>query len=874
MTFYNLLLRLYPSSFRHEYGDEMRALFARARREATGFGVVVLWLGVIAEVAGNAAAVHADILRQDISYTGRVLRRSPGFALTAILIVALGIGATTAAFSVTDFVLLRPLPFPEPDRLVTVVERTPGYDHMELSGPNYRDWKAAAKSFESMGIYHGEQLTVLGAGEPRRWTGASVSSDLLPTLGVSPIVGRGFTEADDREGAPGTILLSYRLWQTEFGGDPAIIGRALSAQADFDTAIFTVIGVMPREFRFPNAKIEFWITNRFGAAEYAEDQRTDNWLDGVGRLKRGVTLSQARAEMDLIAAQLEKAYPVANKGTGAAIDPLSDNVSERSRLLLVALSGASACVLLIACANLANLLLARALARRRELAVRTAIGAGRERLVRQLMTESLVLAAVGGALGIGIAIAAVPLLAQLVPSSLPIAAAPSVDLRVMAFAVAMTVITGLAFGMVPVLRAGKSRGSNDLDGLREGARAGDGRKERLRAVLVVAEIVASIVLLVAAGLLIRALLTVRAIDPGFNAEGVLTMRTDLPMPEYRTVVRREAYYANVLDKVRALPGVTSAAFVSFLPISSFRGGIWPVVVQGDAEASTDVRTANNSAAIRYVTPGFFSAMSTPLKRGRDIESGDTRNRPFVAVVSESFVRRYFPGQDPIGRHFTFAYADREIVGVAGDVRFRGLERKSEPQVYLSSQQVDDGAVTFYAPKALAVRTNGDPARFTSAVREIIRKADPKLPITDVQTLSDMIDLETSSRAVQVRVLAGFAAIAFILAAVGIHGLLSFAVSQRTQEIGVRLALGAQSSDILAMVLRRVIALTLAGIVPGVFLAYAAGRSMEALLAGVRATDPTTLASAVGLAAMMTVAGALAPTLRALRVDPITALRSE
>jgi putative ABC transport system permease protein len=871
MTFYNFLLRLYPSSFRHEYGDEMRALFARARRQATGFGVVALWLGVIAEVAGNAVAVHADILRQDVFYTGRVLRRSPGFALTAILIVALGIGATTAAFSVTDFVLLRPLPFPEPDRLVTVVERTPGYDHMELSGPNYRDWKAAAKSFESMGIYHHDQLTVFGAGEPRRWTGASVSSDLLSTLGVSPIVGRGFTEADDREGAPGTILLSYRLWQTEFGGDPAIIGRALSAQADFDTAVFTVIGVMPREFRFPNAKIEFWITNRFGAAQYTEEERTDNWLDGVGRLKRGVTLSQVRAEMDLIAAQLETAYPVANKGTGAAIDPLSDNVSERSRLLLVALSGASACVLLIACANLANLLLARALARRRELAVRTAIGAGRERLVRQLMTESLLLAVVGGALGIGIAVAAVPLLAQIVPTNLPIAAAPSVDLRVMMFAVGLTVITGLSFGMAPVLRAGRSP---DLDGLRDGARAGDGRKERLRSILVVSEIVASIVLLVSAGLLIRALLTVRAIDPGFNSEGVLTMRTDLPMPEYKTVTRREAYYASVLDGVRAVPGVTSAAFVSFLPISSFRGGIWPVSVKGDAEAATDVRTANNSAAIRYVTPGFFRAMSTPLKRGRDIESGDTRDRPFVAVVSESFVRRYFPDQDPIGRHFTFAYADREIVGVAGDVRFRGLERKSEPQVYLSSRQVADGEITFYAPKALAVRTNGDPARFAPAVREIIRKADPKLPITDVQALSDMIDRETSSRTVQVRVLAGFATIAFALAAIGIHGLLSFAVSQRTQEIGVRLALGAQSGDILAMVLKRAIVLTIAGVVPGVFLAYAAGRSMEALLAGVPAADPMTLASAVGLAAVMTIAGALAPTLRALRVDPITALRSE
>ena len=543
MTFYNLLLHLYPASFRHEYGEEMRTLFARSRRDAAGHGpgtagrLVALWVRTIAEIAANAPAVHFDILRQDVVYTGRMLRRSPAFALTAVLIVALGIGATTAAFSVTDFVLLRPLPFPEPERLVTVMERTPGYDQMEFSGPNYRDWKAAATSFESMGNYHSEALTVFGSGEPRRWTGISVSAGLLPTLGVAPMIGRGFTEADDREGAPGTILLSYRLWQTEFGGDPAVLGRALSVQADFDAAVFTVIGVMPSEFRFPNARIQFWITNRFGAAQFTEAERTNNWLDAVGRLKKGVTLEQARAEMALIAAQSERAYPVANKDTGAAIDPLSDGVSERPRLLLVALSGASACVLLIACANLANLLLTRALARRRELAVRTAIGAGRERLVRQLMTESLLLALVGGALGIGIAVAAVPLLAQLVPPNLPIAASPSVDTRVLVFALALTVATGLAFGLAPVLRAGKNP---DIDGLRE-ARGGDPRKERLRSIFVVAEIVASIVLLVSAGLLIRALLNVRAIDPGFNPEGVLTMRTELPMPEYKTVARREAY---------------------------------------------------------------------------------------------------------------------------------------------------------------------------------------------------------------------------------------------------------------------------------------------------------------------------------------------
>lgn len=867
MRLYNVLLRLYPASFRHEYGEEMRALFERRRQQASGLGRVGVWLTGAADVIGNALAAHVDIAKQDLSYIGRTFRRSPAFAATAILIVALGIGATTAAFSVTDFVLMRPLPFPEPEQLVRVAEKTPGYSDMEFSPPNYRDWKAAARSYESMGVYRSAAVTMTGLGEPRRFLGSAVSADLFPTLRVSPIIGRQFTEADDRFGSPGTVILSYRLWQTEFGGDANVVGQILT----FDTKPYTVIGVMPRAFNFPRSDVQFWIATRFGEPDYTPQERTNNWLNAVGRLRHGVSLQQARTEMDVIAVQSERQYPKENKDTGAAIFALADEVSERSRLLLIALSGAAGCVLLIACANLANLLLARALSRRRELAVRTAIGAGRERLVRQLMTESLLLAAVGGAIGIAVATVFVPLLARLVPSTLPIAASPSVDLRVLMVAVGLTALTGLAFGLAPILRVGSSP---DLDGLREGARAGGGQKERLRSALVVAEIVASVVLLVSAGLLIRALLNVQRIDPGFRTEGVLTMRTELPMPEYRLVVTREAFYSHVLGEIRALPGVTSAGYVSFTPMSSFRGGMWPVSVKGDAEAGDGVRSATNVAAIRYVTPGYFEAMGIPVKRGRDIDGGDTNDRPFVAVVSESFVKRYWPGDDPIGRHFTFAAADRELVGVVGDVRFRGLERKSEPQVYLSSRQVPDGAITFYTPKSLAVRTTGEPAQLASSVRAIIRRADPKLPITDVQTMGDLVDLETASRSVQVRVLTAFAAIAFVLAAIGIHGLLSFAVSQRITEIGVRMALGAQRSDIVSMVLRRCVMLAVAGIIPGIFLAYAAGVSMEALLAGVQPADAVTLASVVGLSLVMTVLGSLAPTLRALRVDPIVAVRSE
>jgi len=867
MRLYDWLLRLYPASFRNEYGGEMRPLFARRLQQGRGAATLGIWLSTIGEVFVNAAAVHVDLLKQDVSYTVRGMRRSPGFAITAILILTLGIGATTAAFSVTDFVLIRPLPFRDPDRLVMLLETTPGYAGMELSAPNYRDWKAAATSFESLAIYTGIAVTMTGGSEPRRLSGATCSADLMPTLGVAPIVGRSFTADDERQGAARVVILSYRLWQTEFGGDPDILGRTLV----FGDAPVTVVGVMPREFHFPSSDVLFWVPARFTGGDYQESERTNNKFYGVGRLKRGVTIERAQTEMSLIAAQSERQHPRENKDTGALVYPVRDDVSQRSRLLLLALSGAAGCVLLIACANLANLLLARALGRRRELAVRAAIGAGRERLTRQLMTESLLLAAVGGALGIALAVAAVPLLAQLVPSGLPISSTPTVDLRVLAVAAALSVATGIVFGMAPVGRAGRSP---DLDGLREGTRAGGGQKEALRSALVVAEIAASVVLLVSTGLLIRALLTVQELDPGFQAAGVLTLQTDLPLPDYNRVVTREAFYARVVAEVTALRGVTSAAFISFMPMSSFRGGMWPVSVKGDTDEASGIRSANNVAAIRYVTPGYFKTLGIALKRGRDISAGDSRDRQFAAVVSESFAKRYFADQDPIGRHFTFAFADREIVGVAADVKFRGLERKSEPQVYLSSQQVDDDMITFYAPKALAIRTGGDPAALAPAVRDIIRRANPKLPITDVQTLPDLVDRETASRVVQVRVLAAFAAVAFVLAAVGIHGLLSFAVSQRTAEIGVRIALGAQRRDILAMVLSRGVKLSLAGVVPGVFLAYAAGRSMEALLAGVHPADAVTIAGAVGLSVLMTIVGTLAPTLRALRVDPISALRTE
>ncbi|MBV8202852.1 MAG: ABC transporter permease [Acidobacteria bacterium] len=867
------MLMLYPASFRRQYGAEMIGIFARRRREAAGsLAIVGLWAGTACEVAGNAAAAHWDLLRQDLRYTARSLRRAPGFAATALVVVALGIGANAAAFTVTDFVLVRPLPFREPERLVKVWENRPGYPRMEPSPANYRDWKRMSTAFESMGAFSGIEVNMAGAGEPVRLEGAAVTAEVLPLLGVRPLLGRWFTAAEDAAGTGGTVLLSYRLWQDELGGDPGVLGRRLI----LDGIPFVVIGVMPADFQFPDRRTRLWTAARLPARVYLD--RGDNWLEVVARLKHGVSLGAARAEMGVIAARLERQYPKEDARTAIAVIGLREELSQQSRLLLVALSGAALCVLLIACANLASLLLARAMARRQELEVRAALGAGRERLMRQLVTESLALALLGGALGVLVAAAAVPLLVRLVPASLPIAQAPAIDLRVLLFAALLTAATGIGFGLTPALRACRSA---DLAGLREGgARAGGGRRERLRTALVMVEMAASVVLLISSGLLIRALWRLQATDPGFRAAGVLTLRTALPIepltagaspapPKYAATAKRGEFYRQVLTGVRALPGVTGAAYISFLPLAH-GGSIWPVSLEGQPRE----REATRVASLRFVTPGFFATMGIPLRRGRDVSDADAGDRPSVAVVSESFVRRYWPDQEPLGRHFQFALQQRTVVGVVGDVRVRGLDRPSEPQVYLPYLQVPDGDLTYFAPKDLVVRSAVSTASLLPPLRRIIHAADPEQPISEVRTMTEIVAEQTASRSLQVRVLGAFAAIAFLLAGIGIYGLLAFAVSQRAREIGVRRALGAQSADILAMILRGGMGAAVLGVVPGLALAYAAGRAMEALLAGVDPGDAPTFAAAAVLCLLMAASGSIVPAWRALRVDPITVVRAE
>jgi putative ABC transport system permease protein len=534
--------------------------------------------------------------------------------------------------------------------------------------------------------------------------------------------------------------------------------------------------------------------------------------------------------------------------------------------MLTVLCGASLSMLLLTCANLSNLLLARAAARERELAVRAALGAGRERLVRQLFTESAVLAVVGGALGILVAVFTVPLLGRLVPTTLPIASRPSVDLRVLGLAAAFAGLTGVGFGLIPALRAG---GRTGFGALREGARSGGGRKQRLRRFLVTVEVAVSVALLACSGLLIRAVWRVQAVDPGFAAEGVLTLRSELPLPKYDSLASRTAFYRTVLSQIQAQPGVSGAAYTSGLPMV-MTGGIAGVEVPG-----REVRPRRLEAvSVRWVSSRFFQVLRIPVRRGRSVDDTDAADRLLVAVVSESFAERYWPGQDPIGMTFRVRDQDRTVVGVVGDIKVRGLERTSEPQVYFPTDQVPEGFGGFYHPKDLVIRFIGKPASFVTAARRIIRAADPDLPITNVRMMTDVVAGETATRRAQLGVLGALAAIALLLAGVGIHGLLAYTVSQRSQEIGVRLALGAEPGGIGRLVLREGLVLAVVGIVPGVAAAYAAARALSTLLFGVPPGDPVTLLAAVGVALLMTVAGSIVPAWRAVRVSPVSAMRAE
>lgn len=858
MRLYSALLHLYPAGFRAEYGAELRRTFAERRRRADGAGeVAILWLRELLDLPRSAALVQLDVLRQDLRFAARSLRRAPGFIVTAVLVTALGIGANAAVFSVADQAMLRPLPFPEPDRLVRLWQSQGDFSRNEVSPPNFRDWRERSRSFSSLAAHHPLGANLVGAGTPVRLEGAGVSADLLPTIGVQPLLGRLFHPDDERPGAVGTLVLAYGTWRAVFGADPRVIGRVVR----LDDVAYTVIGVMPADFAYPSRETQLWVPIRM-SEEDLED-RTNSFFYVVGRLRPGVSLAAAQAEMAAIGDGLEREHPEENAEIDVVVEPLQ-TVWRQSRLLLLALVGASACLLVIACLNLATLLSARALARRKELAVRAALGAGRERVARQLLTEALLLTTVGGLLGLLLAAAMGPILVHLVPRELPIVPSAGMDGRLLGFALLATMLTAAAFGIAPALAAGGRR----LQGLHERGALG-GARPGTRAALVTVQVAACLMLLVTCGLLLRALLEVQSTDPGFDPEGVLAVQTPLPPTRYAAAAPRVAFYGRVLEEVRALPGVRSAAYMTFLPLV-MGGGIQAVKVAGEEVDPAD----RPMASLRFVSPDYFATMGIRRLAGRDVSASDAATADAVAVVSQSFVDRHFPDTPPLGQTFEFAEGERRIVGVVGDVRVRGLERTSEPQVYLPYTQAPEEGMNNYFPRELVVRAEGDPLALVPAVRRIVERADPEVPVGAVRLMTDLVDAQTGSRRTQVYLLAGYAALALLLAGVGIHGLLSLAVSQRLPELGLRLAIGAGRAEVLQLALAQGLRVAALGSAFGLVLAYLAGRALSGLLAGVAPGDLFTFGAAAGTAALLTLSGTLAPAIAVVRVDPARVLLSQ
>jgi putative ABC transport system permease protein len=805
----------------------------------------------------KSLSAHWEMFAQDVRFSVRTLSRSHGFAAATILVTALGVGANTATFSVADYVLLRPLPYPDSETLVRICEGPPGGGgwgcNNQMSPANYRDLATMNTSLATIGAFRRTAMNLVGGGEPARVSVAMISSEVLPLLGIAPMVGRAFAAGEER-----TAILSFPFWHRQFGGASRAVGTTLT----LDGTPHVVIGVMPPHFRFPTEEVQLWVPLTLREAEFTN--RANTSLEGVARLRPGVSFEQARADATAIAARLAREYPDTNAERWFSFFRQRDEMSPRFRTMLLALCGASLCMLLLTCATLANLWLARSAGRARELAVRAALGAGRERLIRQMLTESVSLALIGGVAGALVAVIAVPLLAHLVPPTLPLTSQPTIDVRVFGFAVTFAALTALGFGLLPALRAGSSTG---ISALREGAR-GSASRTRLRTILIALEVGVSVVLLVSSGLLIRAIWRVQSVDPGFRTDSILTLRTALPTPRYSDPVRRANFYRHVIDQVRALPGVESVAYTSGLPMV-MTANLTMIQFPGKPRPSR-----NEGVSLRIITPQFFETLRIPLQRGRPLSDADTRDRALVAVVSESFARRYWTAADPIGQTFETRGQVRTVVGVVGDIKVRGLERVSEPQLYLPVEQVPDPIGEAYLPKDLLVRSARPEPALVAAIRAVIHQVDPQQPLSDVRMLAEVVGDQTLTRRAQVRVLAALAVLALLLTAVGIHGLLAFTVAQRDREIGVRLALGATPRGVARMILSEGIRIALIGVVPGIFVAYLAARGMSTLLFGVQPGDPLTF-SMVALVCLVTaVAACVHPALRAATIQPMSALKTE
>jgi predicted permease len=801
-----------------------------------------------------------DALVQDVRYALRMLRHAPGFALVAVLTLALGIGATTAIFSVVRGVLLRPLPFSEPERLVRMWQANPSQSVSkgEVSPLDFADWKARQRSFEDMGTWwHVEGMTGInlsGDGEPQRIPATYVADGFFSTLGVAPLMGRVLLAGDHQPGHNSVAVLSHGLWQRRFGGDRAILGRTLT----LDGLPTTVVGVMPPSFSFPSERVDVWVSDSLISESGIPRQRQVRWQSVVARLKPGVSLETARTEMNGVARQLAEEYPDTNVQTNAVtVVPLHEAVTGDVRAGLLVLLGAVGFLLLIACVNVANLMLTRATARERELAVRAALGAGPGRLVGQLLTESLVLSLLGGAFGVLLAVWGTELLLAFSVKQLPRLQEVRVDGAVLAFAMGATLFTGVLFGLLPALRARSPQLAPVLKAAGRGLAGGSGA--RLRNALVVAEVALAVMLMAGAGLAARSLMSLLSVEPGFRAEGAVVVSFSASAGERPT----RQYLAEVLERVREVPGVEVAGTVKNLPLEGV-GEPAPLVMAGQPLNAADAPRVN----YLHVSNDYFRAMAIPLVRGRAFTYQDRGEAPPVLVVNEAFVRRFFPNEDVVGRAIQWGSEAAPIVGVVGDVRQESLSEPAPPTVYVHVLQNSRSNVN------MVVRGKGAPLQLAAAVRQAIWSVNPNQTITRITTLEEVVGGSVARPRFIAALLGLFAVLALVLGAVGIYGVLAYTVGQRQRELGVRLALGARPAEVLRMVLNGGMRLAGLGAALGVAGALVLSRVMGSILYGVAPHDPLAFGAAVVLLMGVALVACLVPARRAMRVDPAVTLRAE
>jgi putative ABC transport system permease protein len=799
-----------------------------------------------------------ETLSQDIRYGIRMLFKNPGFTVVAVVALALGIGANAAIFSVVNTVLLRPLPYDDPDRLMVLREtKLPQFPEFSVSPGNFLDWQKQNTVFEKIAAIQGAAFNLSGAGEPERFRGARISAGLFEMLGVKPAQGRAFLDEEDQAGHNNVVILSQGLWKRRFGGDPNILGQGITLNA----TSYTVIGIMPPDFGLPDRETDMWTPVAFSAQQ--AQQHGAHYISVIGRLKPGVTVDQAQMEMSGIAGRLAEQYPDSNTGWDVKISPMQEYDVRDMKSALLVLLGAVALVLLIACANVTNLLLARATARQKEVAIRTALGASRWRIARQLLTESVLLSIVGGGVGLLLAVWGMGSLLALAPQDLPRVKDVALDSRALGFTLLVTLLTGVIFGLAPALQASKP---NLNETLKEGGRGSTGGHHRVRSSLVISEVALALVLLVCAGLMIRSFLRLQQVSPGFNPSNALAVAVSLPGKKYPEGDQQAAFFTQLVEKVAALPTVQAVGVTQSLPIQS--DYVLGFNIQGRPPDPPGEDVSTNYYA---VSPDYFKAMGIPLLRGRLFTELDRKDAPRVAVINETMAKKFFPDEDPIGKHINVTNGPerfREIVGIVSDVKQYGLDQPTTAQTYEPYLQTPFSGMT------LIVRTEGNPTNLSAAIRDQVLAVDKDQPVSRIRPLDQIVSDSVSKQRFSMTLLGVFAVLALILAAVGLYGVMSYAVTQRTHEIGIRMALGASAGDVLRLVVGQGMMLALIGIGIGLIASFGLTRVMASLLFGVSATDPMTFIAISVVLAGVTLVACAVPARRALKVDPMIALRYE